>query len=89
MPRYCHEWTTLITLPVIPPDKRLIVAFGVGLSRLDVYDRCRCCGRLSFITKSRWRRRKLVSSDTTGILRRAAELQEWIAKELLPRPATA
>lgn len=83
MTRRCnHTWSPLIRLPdAMTPDQRLSIGFAVALSRLDSYDRCQLCGRLSHITKSRWRRRKLLSCDTTTIEQRAAELQEWIGKQ--------
>lgn len=75
MPRCKHTWGPLVAIDPAPmtPDTRLTVSFSLAMSRLDGYDRCTACGRLSWIRNSRAQRRSLVSIDTTDIERRAAE----------------
>ena len=85
MKRCSHSWRPLLVLPSeIPADKRLVVAFGVGLSHLDRYDHCDLCGRLSYIRKSRRAPRSLISCPETeaSIRKRAVETQAWIDGEL-------
>lgn len=81
MTRCAHSWRPLLVLPAeIPKEKRLVVAFAVWLSRLERYDHCDLCGRLSYIRKSRAQRRTLISCPESESRTRkaAAETQAWI-----------
>lgn len=83
MPRCSHDWRPLIAAAApTDSDKRLAFAFSLSISRLDGYDKCAKCGRLSWITNSRARRRVLVSPlYADRIEKHAAEFDEW-AKNL-------
>jgi len=67
--------------PPTEPGPRLAFAFALALSGLHRYDRCTKCGRISWLAKS-WRHpRKLVSVDTSRLEQRAAEFEEWAARQ--------
>lgn len=84
-----HHWQPLVTIPEgLDRTARMRVVFGLHLQHLDGYDRCSLCGRVSWITNSRARRRKLVSRDMTGLIERAAEFEQWAAKQREESSAT-
>lgn len=86
MKRCPHNWRPLITLPPdLPESLRLKLAFALAMEgRLGEIDRCTLCGRLSDLTHSRARRRQMYSNPwiIERLLKRAAEFQAWLDREL-------
>ncbi len=80
MKRCKHSWQPLIPRPiVVAKENELAVAFALQLQRLDHYDRCSKCGRISWITKTRNRNRNLMLDDfVAGVQRRADEFLDWV-----------
>jgi hypothetical protein len=78
-----HQWEPLVTIDPagMTKDEAFAVAFMLGLQHLDSYDRCSLCGRISWLTRSRFRRRKLVSRDTSNLLQRAKQFEQSVAKQ--------
>lgn len=93
MKRCQHDWQPLIPRPIVVAEgEKLAVAFSLQLSRLDGYDRCALCGRLSWITKTRWRNRKLISCPEIAgrIQQRADDFLKWVETRCSkPGPAMA
>ncbi len=79
-----HDWKPLVQIDTsaMTRETQIGVAFSFSLARLNRYDRCAKCGRLSYIRNSRARGRSLLSIDTTSIETRAAEFLAWAEEQV-------